>query len=543
MPLTPRLLPVRMIAVALLGATWLSAQMGERPAVTGRAGNRTGSSGNQAGTQNPAPAVETVEIYQPSWLERGSVLLHAEDPVRAWQAFVAAEAVGPAAVDRSIGLGRSHLMLGHSGFATAYGEYAVAAAPRRQDAMALTIRALIRGREFDEAVRRSRVFTSRVAVKSPELLAARGSALFRVQRTSDSAKAYRQVVLLDQSHAEAHLRLGSGLLDPVKVVISTELRLAVGALAAGERVRAIELIQRVLQRQPGHPVAHRLLGETLYAERTAQSMALQDEAFLALTKAMPKPDTRGLPVAEFVAGYKTLSPSRRSIVDRTAALFRKQLSKLVTVGGRHDLLTELERTTDAKARANLRGRRTFDGRVWDDVRGVGGIQAATGIEALDEAATFGFDTFAHEVAHQVHYFTFSPLQRAKVRSLYRTAMKERRCLDYYAASNVAEYFGQGVEAFVSLAKRPGSETTHGHTRFELLRIDPMLHGFIATLVSFDPLVDPENREALLAAAVAVAIRCGRCDDAVVAAEMMSPGGNRLDLLMDAHEARRAQRSY
>jgi tetratricopeptide (TPR) repeat protein len=536
MPPTSRLLPIRLIAVVLFGATWLSAQVSQESA-------GAGSTGNRAATQNPAPAAETVEVYKPSWLERGSLLLAAEDPVRAWQAFVAAEAIGPTAVDRAIGLGRSHLMLGHSQFATAYGEHSVAAAPRRQDAMALTIRALIRGREFDEAVRRSRAFTSRVAVLSPELLAARGSALFRVQRTSDSAKAYRQVVHLDQHHAEAHLRLGSGLLDPVKVVISSELRLAVGALATGERERAIELLERVLQKQPGHPIAHRLLGEALYAQRTAASMALQDEAFLALTKAMPKPQTRELPIAEFVAGYGSLAPSRRMVVDRTAALFRKQLSKLVTVGGRHDLLAELERTTDAKARANLRGRRTFDGRVWDDVRGVGGMQAATGIEALDEASTFGFDTFAHEVAHQVHFFTFSPLQRAKVRSLYRTAMKERRCLDYYAASNEAEYFGQGVEAFVSLAKRPGGETTHGHTRFELLRIDPKLHAFIATLVSFDPLADSSNRDKLLAASVAVAIRCGRCDDAVVAAEMMSPGARRFDLLMDAYEARRAQRSY
>lgn len=523
-----------MITVALLGASWLTAQV--RNDV--RPGESTSTS-----TQNPAPAAETVEIVRPTWLERGALLLDAEDPVRAWQAFRSADAAGAGAIDRAVGLGRSHLMLGHSEFATAYGEHAVAAAPGRQDAMALTVRALIRGREFDEAVRRSRLFTQRVDRASADLLAARGSALFRVQRTSDSAEYYKRVVQLDARHAEAHLRLGSGLLDPVKVRIPSELRLAVGAMAAGERARAIELFERVLRKTPGHPIAHRLLGEALYAQRTAQSMALQDEAFQALANAMPVPNTRGLPIAEFVSGYKLLAPSRKLVVDRTAALFRKQLGKLVTVGGRHDLLTELERTTDAKARANLRGRRTFDGRVWDDVRGVGGMQAATGIEALDDAATFGFDTFAHEVAHQVHFFTFSPLQRARIRALYRTAMKERRCLDYYAASNEAEYFGQGVEAFVSLAKRPGGETTHGHTRFELYRLDPQLHDFIASLVSFDPLADPANREKLLAAAVTVAIRCGRCEDAVVAAEMMSPGGNRLDLLMDAHEARRAQRSY
>jgi hypothetical protein len=270
---------------------------------------------------------------------------------------------------------------------------------------------------------------------------------------------------------------------------------------------------------------------------------MQDEAFAALRRAVPRPDVRGLPIATFVPGYRQLAPERRSVVERTAGVFKKQLEKLVAVGGRHDLLHELERTTDSDVRRNLRGRRTFDGRIWDDVRGVGGMHAATGIEALDEAATFGFDTFAHEVAHQVHFFSLLPLQRARIRSLYRQAMAERRCLDYYAASNEAEYFGQGVEAFVSLAKRPGGETTHGHTRFELKRIDPDLHDFIAGVVDFDPLADPTARAAVLTAAVAVALRCGRPDDAVTAASMMEPGAQQRQLLTEALEARRRARCY
>jgi len=502
-------------------------------------------SGAQGSAQNPAPSGESVEAPTPpppAWLTRGIELLESEDPVEAWRAFRdAPELEQP--VPRSIGLGRSHLMLGNSSYALAYAERALGAAPQRQDAMALTVRALIRARAFDEAVRRARAFVARSEPALAELLAARGSALFRVQRTDDAAAVYRQVVALQSGNAEAHLRLGSGLLPPRKVTVPLDLRLAVGALTAGDRAHAIELLERVLQKQPTHPIAHRLLGETLFAERTANSMALQDEAFARLRDLLPKPDVRGLPIATFVPGYQQLGKARRAVVDRTAALFRSQLEKLVAVGGRHDLLHELERTTDANARSNLRGQRTFDGRVWDDVRGVGGMQAATGIEALDEAATFGFDTFAHEVAHQVHFFTFSPLQRARIRSLYRRAMAEQRCLDYYAASNEAEYFGQGVEAFVSLAKRPGSETTHGHTRFELKRIDPDLHDFIAGLVDFDPLEEPVLRERLLDAAVFVAIRCGRPEDAVVAAGMMREGRRRTHLIELAVRAERDQRSY
>lgn len=530
MPSTPLSTIARLLAATVLcGVAALSAQQGG------------GTKGTSA--QSPAPGVETIEIVRPTPLELGNALLDVEDPVAAWQAFRAIDAESAEAVDRAIGLGRAHLMLGHSRFAIAYGEHAVAAAPRRQDAMALTIRALIRGREFDEAVHRSLVFQSRANQLTPDLLAARGSALFRVQRTDAAAALYRQVVELDVRHAEAHLRLGSGLLGPMKVQIPAELRLAVGAIAAGSRERAIELLLRLLDKSPGHPIAHRLLGEVLYAQRAAVSMAQQDPTFRKLVAVTPEPSVRGLPIKEFVPGSDGLSKSRRLIIERTAAMFGKQLDKLVAVGGRHDLLHELERTTDAESRKNLRGRRTFDGRVWDDVRGVGGMRAATGIEALDEAATFGFDTFAHEVAHQVHFFTFSPVQRAKIRSLYRTAMQEKRCLDYYAASNEAEYFGQGVEAFASLAKRPGGETTHGHTRFELLRVDPKLHEFIEEVVSFDVLADPRHREEILEAAVAVAIRCGRSEDAVIAAEMMKAGERRARLLEQARQARAEQRCH
>ncbi|MFN3244929.1 MAG: tetratricopeptide repeat protein [Planctomycetota bacterium] len=497
-----------------------------------------------ATAQHPAPVVETVDLARPpAWLERGTGLLEVEDPMAAWRVFQDARADGAQHLERDLGLGRAHLMLGRADYATAYGEAAVAAAPGRQDAMALSVRALIRARRFDEAVRRSRAYLARSERPTVDLLAARGSALFRVQRPGDAAAAYRRVVGLDLGHAEAHLRLGSGLLDPVVVQIPRKLRLAVGAIAAGERARAIELLQRLLLEHPGHPIVHRLLGEALYAERTARSMAMQDEAFRRLAATMPKPDVRELRIAEFVPAYRGLARARREVIERTAALFRSRLDKLIRVGGRHDLLAELERTTDADARKNLRGSRTFDGRVWDDVRGIGGLRAATGIEALDEAATFGFDTFAHEVAHQVHFFTFNPLERARIRSLYKQAMAERRCLDYYAASNEAEYFGQGVEAFVSLAKRPGSETTHGHTRWELLRVDPKLYAFLVSLVDFDPLLDGAARQRLLAASVEVALRCGRPEDAAVAAEMMNPGEQRTRWLAGAARVQKEMRSH
>jgi len=473
------------------------------------------------------------------WAQVGEELLVREDPVAAWTAFRRAaaeeadEAVRP---ETRVGLGRTHLMLGRSDFALSYAEAAIATDPASQSAMALGVRALIRARAFDDAVRRSGNFVARAGSVGPDLRAARASALFRVQRIDEAAEEYRRVLDDAPLDPEANLRLGSGLLGPVEVQITDDLREAVRAAASGDHDRAKRILRDLLRRQPGNPVAHRLLGEVLFAQRAATSMAATDPSFAALRAALPRPDTSSLAIADFVNGYERLSPERRLVVDRTAALFAHNLDKLIAVGGSHDLLRELDRTTDAAARAGLRGRRTFDGRVWDDVRGMGGIRAATGIEALDEAAQFGFDTLAHEVAHQVHLFTFTPLQRARIRSLYQDAIAEGRCLDYYAASNEAEYFGQGVEAFVSFGKHPGGETTHGHTRFELFAVDRGLHDFIASVVAHDPLADPTARERVLEASVAVAIRCGRATEALTAASMMGPGALRARLLAQAAAA-------
>jgi tetratricopeptide (TPR) repeat protein len=468
-----------------------------------------------------------------AWTERGNVLLEREDPVGAWQAFRRAIDNGAGPVAPQIGLGRVHLMLGRSAFAQAYADAALAIEPADPDGMSLCVRALIRARAFDEAVARAAAFLHVSTQPDAELVAAGASALFRVQRIDDAAAAYRNALDLEPLHAEGHLRLGSGLLPPIVVSRSSDLRAAVDAIAADRLALAVELLQRVLEREPGHPIAHRLLGETLFAQRAALSMANEDPAFAALAAALPHPEVRGVPIALFVPAYRELSPARRRVVDRVAALFAERIGRLVAIGGSHDLLRELDRTTDDPTRASLRGRRTFDGRVWDDVRGVGGLQAATGIEALDEAARFGFDTLAHEVAHQVHLHTMTPVQRARIRSLYKNAIAEGRCLDYYAASNEAEYFGQGVEAFVSMGKRPGGETTHGHTRFELYEVDRALHDFIASVVDWDPLRLPEVRERVLEAAVATALRCGRPEEAVTAAAMMSPGELRERLLAAA----------
>ena len=471
-----------------------------------------------ATAQHPAPNGSVALVGD--LVEQGESALRREDPMAAWLAFRAVCAESDETPDGLVGLGRAHLLLGRSGIALAYADAALGASAWRQDAMTLSVRARVHAREFEEAVRSATDYVARCEAPTAELLAAKASALFRVRRTDDAAVEYQQVLLLDALHAEAHLRLGSGLSSPRVVTIGDAVKHAVATMVAGDLVLAIDQLQELLAADPGNPVLHRLLGEALFQQRANASMAGDDPVFARLRQQRPVlPIDKSL-LAEFIPAYPDLSPERKAAVEWAVGLFAGRLDKLLALGGRHDLLLEIDRTTDAESRALLRGKRTFDGRVWDDVRGIGGLRAATGIESLDEAHAFGFDTLVHEIAHQVHYYAIPHRQRVEIRRLYNDALAEGRCLDYYAASNEAEYFGQGVEAFASLGKRPGGETTHGHTRFELLRKDPALHDLVAKIVDRDPLTGPGSQDLLLAA-FDVALRVGRPKDALVAAGMLT----------------------
>ncbi len=476
-------------------------------------------------------------------LRQAQGFLQAEDSVAAVQAFRRVRIFAPEAAEGLVGLANAYLALGRTGLAMRYAQAGRRKLPLDQELMALEVRIMLRAGQFDSALLQAQSHVAVVAKPSAVLLAALASAQYRCQKTSAAAKTYEQVLGLDPLFAEAHLRLGSGLLSPRSAPSDPSLPQGVQAMQGKDWQVAVQEFSRTLRRHPGHPVAHRLLGETLFMQGQEDSVIHRIASFAELRQLLPIPDLSKVPVNRFLPAFAELEPQRQRVAARALGLFSSYLPKLVAMGGKHDLLKELERTTDAPARRTLEGRRTFDGRVWDDVRGIGGLQAATGIEALDEAKGYGFDTLSHEIAHQAHLYAFTPLQRAKVRKLYKQAKAEGRCLDFYAASNEAEYFGQGVEAFVSYGKRSGHEKTHIHTRFELRRVDPELHQLIEELVDHDPLRQPETRAAILPLSVEIALRSGRPQDALVAAEMMPAGEPRHRLMQRARRAALLARSF
>jgi hypothetical protein len=164
----------------------------------------------------------------------------------------------------------------------------------------------------------------------------------------------------------------------------------------------------------------------------------------------------------------------------------------------HDLLDFDQALCDAPARRYLLSRRSVDGRSYAGLRGVGGLHAATGIEMVLDASELRYDTFAHEFAHQLMEYGLTVEEREVLRHLYGGAKRHGRALDFYAEMNESEYFAQGFEAFVSIAKSPWRHVVRRHTRAELAVRDAPLYRFLLRLTGTS---DPDPAIAPLSASI------------------------------------------
>ncbi len=453
----------------------------------------------------------------------GKVRLLRGDPVAARHAFHRALLRERNSAGALAGLARCELLLQEPERALILARKAFSLAPGNVEAPVLEIRALLDlGRPREALERAEEALRAFGGNPPPALLEARGAALFRCGRVEESARSYENALLGKPDLLEAHIRLGTGLRPARGRRHPPSLFLGLGAFRKGEVGKAVSLFRKSWQAAPSDPVCHRLLGEALLEEARRRNFLFHRPVYKRLKALLADPGPGGLPLEKLFSGYDTLSPGRKAVVNRVARAWARYVPLLAALGASHDLLSPTESATRAEARASLRGRRTADGRFWDEVRGVGGFHAATGVEALDEAGAFGFDTLAHEVTHQVHLFAMDGRARREVRLLYQKARREGRCLDYYAATCAEEYLAQGFEAFLSMAKIPGAKRTHGHTRFELLRLDPDLERFLRRHTAWDPLRGP-GRPALLEASAEWALLAGRFDDALTAVALMGRG--------------------
>src|SRR5262249_44728807 len=204
--------------------------------------------------------------------------------------------------------------------------------------------------------------------------------------------------------------------------------------------------------------------------------------FAALFYSQPPPPAYAM-TREIFPDYGSLTKRQQSVIDSAVAPLAAFLPKLASHKARHYLLAFDQRPSDLRGFADVAGEKTFDGRYYSSLRGIGGRITVSGIEYLDQAARGGFNTIAHEFAHQVHIAALGKKEVKTIRKLYERARREGRTLDYYAAANAEEYFAQGYEAFISNRKRPSAGITARHTDRELMTRDPELYSFLLKLTA------------------------------------------------------------
>jgi predicted Zn-dependent protease len=228
-----------------------------------------------------------------------------------------------------------------------------------------------------------------------------------------------------------------------------------------------------LEVSPGHGMAH-------YGVQQALSRKL-DGVNVHLPSILKRFDERDVEAPEFLVdvfvNYRDLAPDMQKIIRMMVAPLSNYMKTLKMAGATFYFLPFHHFLWQAPGLKSVKGTRTFDLRLWDDVKGQGGFHAVSGTEWQRGVKSGRFNVALHEFAHQVHSF-LSGEEKREVKRLFIKAKKEGRTLDYYADMNEFEYLAQGLEAYASLEKLPDQKDTMGHTRAELLKKDPALYAFV-----------------------------------------------------------------
>jgi tetratricopeptide (TPR) repeat protein len=250
--------------------------------------------------------------------------------------------------------------------------------------------------------------------------------------------------------------------------------------------RAAAVAKRAIEVDADGSVAHLQLSYALIGMQERARLEIGAEDFAEAFYRRPSPPVYELTRKVF-PNYDWLTRRRQEVIDRAIAPLAHYLPKLARSGARHILLTFDQRITELAEFQDVLGEKTFDGRYYASIRGVGGRTTVSGIEYIEAAARGGFHTIAHELAHQIHMAALDREDVRTIRLLYEDARRRGRALDYYAAENEYEYFAQGYEAFISERKRPSAGVTARHTRSELAERDPELYRFLIKLTAASPL--------------------------------------------------------
>lgn len=240
--------------------------------------------------------------------------------------------------------------------------------------------------------------------------------------------------------------------------------------------QALDWFFRALRIDPGYGLAHYGISQSLIRIRDRINIRFAgiEHRFAGLDA--PEPDG----MRQVFPNYHQLDADLQKIVRISVQPLRAYLPALHRHGGTFYLTPFHHFLWQTPHLEGLKGKRTFDLRLWDDVKGAGGLHAAAGAEWERDVKYLRFNVLSHEFAHQVHTILPDEMKN-EIRRLYNQARQARRTLDFYSDANEFEYFAVGVEAFVSEEKLADQKITYGHTRQELKDKDPDLYDFITRL--------------------------------------------------------------
>jgi len=233
---------------------------------------------------------------------------------------------------------------------------------------------------------------------------------------------------------------------------------------------------RALKLNPDYGLAH--YGVTLVLGQRLDEINVR---FPELDKRFAKIKAPEPPyLKDIFINYALCSPDLQKIIRLTVSPLGNYMKPLKIAGATvyfMDIHRFLWENPDME---NIKGRRTFDLRLWDDVKGAGGYRCNSNKAQESGVKYLRFNIAGHEFAHLVQQL-LTPGQRKELRRLYLKAKEERNTLDWYADMNEWEYFAVGYEALISEEKLPGQADVYAHTREELLKKDPDLYHFIGGL--------------------------------------------------------------
>lgn len=257
----------------------------------------------------------------------------------------------------------------------------------------------------------------------------------------------------------------------------------------------------VLDTDPDYGLAHYGVSQTLLRKKDRINIRFTEIERDFAQKFAEEP----LFMRDVFINYEQLDPDLQKIL-RVAVQPLGNYMKALKIAGATFYLTPFhKRLWEALHNQGLKGQRTFDLRLWDDIKGNGGFHSTSGADWEKDVKYLRFNVVAHEFAHQVHSF-LSKKHLEEIKWLFLKAKKERKTLDFYADFNEWEYFAVGVEAYVSEEKLADQKIGYGHTRQELLATDPDLYYFIEGLGNLE-----SYRESEILAAVQKAMMTLRRD--------------------------------